>query len=61
MDIFELLHTAKAKAASDLHMVVSSPPLLRVNGSLESLNGSAPLSAEDISQAFLQVTTPEER
>jgi twitching motility protein PilT len=61
MDIFKLLHTAKAKAASDLHMVVASPPLLRVNGSLESLNGTAPLSAEDISQAFLQVTTPEER
>ena len=61
MDIFTLLHTAKAKAASDLHMVVSSPPLLRVNGSLEPLNGSEPLSAEDINEAFLQVTTPEER
>ena len=61
MDIFKLLHTAKAKAASDLHMVVSSPPLLRVNGSLESINGTTPLTAEDISQAFLQVTTPEER
>jgi twitching motility protein PilT len=61
MDILNLLHTAKAKSASDLHMVVSSPPLLRVNGSLEPLNGSTPLSAEDISQAFLQITTPEER
>jgi len=61
MDILNLLHTAKAKSASDLHMVVSSPPLLRVNGSLEPLNGTAPLSAEDISQAFLQITTPEER
>ncbi len=61
MDILNLLHTAKAKSASDLHMVVSSPPLLRVNGMLEPLNGSTPLSAEDISQAFLQVTTPEER
>ena len=61
MDIFKLLYTAKAKAASDLHMVTSSPPLLRVNGSLESVNGATPLTAEDISQAFFQVTTPEER
>jgi twitching motility protein PilT len=61
MDIFKLLYTAKAKAASDLHMVTSSPPLLRVNGRLESVNGATPLTAEDISQAFFQVTTPEER
>jgi hypothetical protein len=27
MDILDLLHTAKAKTASDLHMVVSSPRL----------------------------------
>ena len=61
MDIFLLLHTAKLKDASDLHLVVSSPPLLRVKGFLESINGAAPLTPTDISQAFLQVTTPEER
>jgi len=61
VDIFSLLHTAKSKAASDLHLVVASPPLLRVNGSLEAMDGMAPLTAEEISQAFLQVTTPEER
>ena len=61
MDIFNLLLTAKSKKASDLHMVVSSPPLLRVNGSLESINGTNPLTPAEISQAFLQITTPEER
>ena len=61
MDIFSLLHTAKLKNASDLHLVVSSPPLLRVNGSLESVNGTAPLTPTEVSQAFLQITTPEER
>ena len=61
MDIFALLHTAKLGNASDLHLVVSSPPLLRVNGSLEMVNGTAPLTPTEISQAFLQITTPEER
>jgi len=61
MDIFSLLHTAKSKNASDLHLVVSSPPLLRVNGSLESVNGAALLTPTDVSQAFLQITSPEER
>jgi len=60
-DIFTLLRTAKAKAASDLHMVTASPPLLRINGSLEPVNGVTSLTAEEISQAFLQITTPEER
>jgi len=61
MDIFPLLHTAKSRGASDLHLVTSSPPLVRVNGCLEPVNGVAPLTANEISQAFLQITTPEER
>jgi twitching motility protein PilT len=61
MDIFSLLRQAKEEVASDLHLVVASPPLLRVNGSLEALDGVAPLAPEEINQAFLQMTTPEER
>ena len=61
MDIFSLLRLADSKGASDLHLVVSSPPLLRVNGSLEAVNGTMPLTADEINQAFLQITTPEER
>ena len=61
MDIFSLLHIAKAKNASDLHLVASSPPLFRITGSLESLDGAMPLTADEINQAFLQITTPEER
>jgi len=61
MDIFSLLRIAKSRGASDLHMALSSQPLLRVNGSLEAVNGVSPLTAEEISQAFLQITTPEDR
>jgi len=61
MDIFPLLHMAESRGASDLHLVTSSPPLVRVNGCLEPVNGVAPLTANEISQAFLQITTPEER
>jgi len=61
MDIFELLRNAASKGASDLHLVVSSPPLLRVNGALEPVDGTAPLTPNEISQGFLQITTPEQR
>ncbi len=61
MDVFSLLQTAKLKDASDLHLVVASPPLLRVRGSLEPVNGIAPMTPSEISAAFLQLTTPTER
>lgn len=61
MDIFELLRIAKSEGASDLHLVVASPALIRVNGKLESVNGTEPLSAAEVNEAFIQVTTPEER
>jgi len=61
MDVFSLLRTAKSRQATDLHLVTSSPAALRINGSLESANGEVPLTAEDINEAFLQLTTPEER
>jgi twitching motility protein PilT len=61
MDMTSLLHTAKNQGASDVHLVLACPPMMRIKGSLQPSDGVAPLSAEDINQAFLQVATPEER
>ncbi len=61
MDILALLRTAKDKAASDVHLVASSPPLLRIDGSLQAINGAAPLTGEEINQAFNELTTPEQQ
>ena len=61
MDILALLRTAKDKAASDVHLVASSPPLLRIDGSLQAVNGAAPLTGEDIKQAFNTLTSAEQQ
>jgi len=61
MDVFSLLRLGKSRQASDLHLVVGSPASFRVNGSLEPADSVGPLTAEDINEAFLQLTTPEER
>jgi len=61
MDILALLRTAKDKAASDVHLVASSPPLLRIDGSLQAINGATPLTGEEINQAFNELTTPEQQ
>jgi twitching motility protein PilT len=61
MDISALLHKTKSLGASDLHMIVDSPPLLRISGKLEVLEGAALLTADEVSQAFTRITTPQER
>ena len=61
MDIFSLIHTARSMTASDLHLITSSPPLVRVDGRLETLNGTASLTSDETRQAFLQITTPEQK
>jgi twitching motility protein PilT len=60
-NIIDLLRLASKKNASDLHLVVGSPPLLRIDGFLGSIDGMSPLSSEEISESFIQLTTPEQR
>jgi twitching motility protein PilT len=61
MDIISMLQFAKSKSASDLHMVVSRPPLLRIHGQLSPVEELPPLSAEDIDEALCRVTTEQQR
>lgn len=61
MDILSLLRLAKSKGASDLHLVASKPPVLRINGSLEPVDNMEPLSHDDIYQLFAQITSEEDR
>ncbi len=61
MDIFPLIHLAVAKGSSDLHLVASSPPLLRTNGSLQPVAKTSPLTPEAINQAFNQITSEKEK
>ncbi|MFA7187575.1 MAG: ATPase, T2SS/T4P/T4SS family, partial [Dehalococcoides mccartyi] len=61
MDVIKLIYEAEEKKGSDLHLVAQSPPLVRVRGDLEALNGYEQLQPADIKTAFEQLTTHEER
>lgn len=61
MDIITLLKLAKSKGASDLHMVVSRPPLLRIDGQIVPVDDLPVLTNEDLEQAFRQVVSEQER
>jgi twitching motility protein PilT len=61
MDIVALIRIAKAKGASDLHMAVGSPAMLRVNGILVPAEDPIPLAAEDMQEAFNQITNDDQK
>jgi len=56
-----LVRLAAEKGASDLHIVASSPPLLRVKGAMQSVADMQPLTPDDTDQALNQITSEEQR
>ena len=61
MDIRSLLKMAKSRNASDLHMVVGMPPLLRIDGSLGPVDDEPELTTEDMQRALEEFTTEKSR
>ena len=60
MTITELLDLVIAKDASDLHLVVGSPPTVRINGRLEFI-GDQPLTHELAQELVLALVTPQQK
>jgi twitching motility protein PilT len=61
VNVVDLLWLTKEKGASDLHLVVGSSPMLRVNGSLVPIDNLGPLTPEQVSETFVRLTTPQQR
>lgn len=61
IDIVALLCSAKTAGASDVHIVASSPPMFRINGSLQAVPDAPVLTPEDIDRAFSQIASNEQR
>src|SRR6188768_1768803 len=61
MDLNQLLHTAVASTASDLHLKVGSYPMMRVNGTLMVANEERRLDRTDTEAFAGTLLTPELR
>jgi twitching motility protein PilT len=61
MDIIALLKKAHAMSASDLHIKVGSPPVLRINGELTPLTSERRVSPEDVLKVVYSVMTNEQK
>ena len=61
MDVSILLKRMVEKKASDLHLRVPSPPVLRVDGKLEIMQDLPPVDTKDVELVFEHIATPEQR
>lgn len=60
-DIDALLTLMVSKGASDLHLTVGSPPVLRIDGALTPLDNASQLDPDDVEAFFKQVTNTKQR
>jgi twitching motility protein PilT len=61
MEIIELLRLMVEKRASDLHIRVPVPPVLRIDGNLTVLKDLPPVTPEYAESILNQITTPMQR
>ena len=61
MDINALLKLTVDKKASDLHLRVPSPPVLRIDGVLVPQTDLPPMERKDVEITLERITTPEQR
>ncbi|MBM3290734.1 MAG: type IV pili twitching motility protein PilT, partial [Candidatus Hydrogenedentes bacterium] len=60
ISIRELLQKMTEQGASDLHIAVGSPPILRIHGLLEPLNEYPKLMPEDTQEIIYSVMSEEQ-
>ncbi len=61
MDMNQLFSETVRMEASDLHLVVGFPPILRVSGRLGALEGTKPLGGAEIAELVSSILTPEQK
>ena len=61
MTIQQLLQYVVTKRASDLHVVVGSPPMVRIDGDLKPMSGEPVISAADAGRYMAEVMTGEQK
>jgi twitching motility protein PilT len=61
MDVSELLKLMVERRASDLHLRVPSPPVLRIDGNLTPQEDLPPVTVNDVELAFEQISTAEQK
>jgi len=61
LDLDAVLDALIERGGSDLHLTAGQPPMIRVHGDLQPLEGFAPLEPNDIRQAIYGILTQKHR
>ena len=61
LDLHEVLEIVMERGASDLHLTVGLPPVLRVDGDLTHLDGYAALEADDVQRVVYAMLSQKQR
>ena len=62
LDFAQLLMMTIERKASDLHLTVGNPPMIRLHGSIMPMDDTAaPLSQEDVHASFYDILTEDQR
>ena len=61
MDMIELLRGTVARSASDLHITIGRPPVMRIHGELEPQTEFEVLDAAEAEKLIMQIITEEQR
>ena len=56
-DLFSALNEVLSQGASDLHITVNAPPMLRIDGTLTSATSERPWSAQKVTSAIASILT----
>lgn len=61
MDILDILKTAVKSAASDIHIVIGKPPLMRVHGKIKPVGSFPVLNTEKAKSIIYSILTEEQK
>jgi twitching motility protein PilT len=61
MDLVNILQSAVQQGASDIHICVGKPPMMRLNGEIKSIANLAPLTSEQTKTLIYSVLYDEQR
>src|SRR5262245_41324033 len=61
MELVDMLKVAVQSGASDVHLLIGKPPLMRVNGEIAEIPGFAALSADESKRLIYSILYEEQR
>ena len=61
MELVEILKTAVQSGASDIHLVIGKPPMMRLNGEIAEIPGFTKISADESKRLIYSILYEEQR